>query len=202
MPFAPITLFNLANAGATRSKLLFPGGVYTCTLPALGSGAIAVASLTDGTNQVGAVFSPHPGWGSVLLDFAGVGAADEVLAVEIGRFHATGTLTHVIGSVSLKAITTSGTTTANFNPFTGAAVATTTFRLFDLATITSRGARNQLLLNLGGTEDQTPAQLLLDVTEANYYYVAVTSLGALTRALCVVTGQDKSRSPVMIGATV
>lgn len=179
----PFTLFDVAAAGTTLSKTLWPGGL-TVTLPGRGSGEKAV--LSSGANAVGGIFAPSAGWNSMLLDFAAVGAADITLAVEIGKLHEDGAIAMPLSSVSLKSITTSGTV-ANVNPFTGEATASTTWRLFDLVTMTPKSQVGQLLVSLGGAEDDTPSQLLLQTNEAAYYYLLVTSLGALTRALCVAT---------------
>lgn len=176
------TLFTATAAGATLSKTLWPGS-YTCTLPDPGG----VASILNSTPAVvGGIFHRPPFWQAALLDFAGVGNADLTLAVEIGSIDKTGTLVRVLGSVSLKSITTSGTTTANINPFTGEATASTTWRLFDLVTITAKAQLNQIQVNVGGTEDDTPSQLILLADEAKYFYVMVTSLGTLTKAMCAI----------------
>lgn len=164
---------------ATLEKTKWPGA-YTlspATLPVVGSGISGVTALTEAAAVVGGVFSPGAGWGGVLLDFAAVSGADATMIVEIGKLTATACMPQKIASVSLKTITTSGTFTANFDPFTGAAQATTTFRLFDLATITTRSGLGQLLANTGGTEDNTPCQLFLDVSDAPFFYVLVTTLG-------------------------
>lgn len=176
----------VAAGSAGLSKLKWPGA-YTVTLPAVESGLCA--DLLESATVRGGVFAPKKSWGSVLLDFAGVGAADATTVVEIGKLTADACMPQVLCSASLKTITTSGTFTANFNPFTGAAVATTTFRLYDLATLTSRGNLGQVLVNAGGTENDTPMQLRLAVDEAAYYYVLVTTLGVATSVLCCLTPQ-------------
>lgn len=182
-------LFLATVAGsASLSKAKWPGA-YTVTLPTAGSGTSGIAAMTEAAATVGGVFSPDPSWGSVLLDFAGVGAADATTVVEIGKLNADATMPQVLCSASLKTITTSGTFTANFNPFTGAAVSSTTFRLYDLATLTNRGNLGQVLVNAGGTEDNSPMQLVLSVTEASYYYVLITTLGVATSVLCAITPQ-------------
>lgn len=180
-------LFLATAAGsATLGKAKWPGA-YTVTLPTVESGN--VANLTEAAAVVGGVFAPKTSWGSVLLDFAGVGAADATTVVEIGKLTADACMPQVLCSASLKTITTAGTFTANFNPFTGAAVAATTFRLYDLATLTSRGNLGQVLTNAGGLEDDSPCQLILSVTEASYYYVLVTTRGVATSVLCCITPQ-------------
>jgi hypothetical protein len=183
----PVTLLDVQNAGSTLSKVLWPGS-YTVTLPVRGTGRGSVTPILSGANQVGAVFSPGPDWASVLLEFAGVGAADQTLVVEIGRVAADGALAQPLASVSLKSITTSGTV-ANKNPFTGEATAGVTWRLFDLVTITAKAQLGQVLTTLGGTEDETPGAVVLDTSESVYYYVLVTNLNSLTRALVVLTPQ-------------
>jgi hypothetical protein len=181
---APFNLFDVANAGSSLSKTLWPG-TLTVTMPTSGN----VATLLSGANAVGGVLAPYQGWGSVLLDFAGVGAADLTLTVEVGKVMAGSggnPIATPLASAALKSITTSGTV-ANVNPYTGASTPATTWRLFDLVTLTNKGQLGQLLANVGGAEDDTPAQLILDVTQADYYYLVVTSLGTLTRAICVAT---------------
>lgn len=173
---------------ATLEKTKWPS-TYTVTLPTVGSGVSGVASMTEGGSVVGGVFSPDPTWSGVLLDFAAVSAADATMVVEIGRLTATACMPQKIASVSLKTITTSGTFTANFDPFTGAAQSATTFRLFDLATITSRSNLGELLPALGGTEDNTPASLFLDTTRAPYYYVLLTTLGVTGPVTICITPQ-------------
>lgn len=180
-------LFVATAAGsASLSKQKFPGA-YTITLPSPGSGIAGITALTESSATVGAVIAPESSWGGVLLDFAGVGAADLTLSVEIGRFGGSARMPTVLATADLKSITTSGTFTANFNPFTGAAVSATTYRLFDLVTLTAKTNLAEVLTVVGGAEDNTPAQLLLDVSMAAYYYVLVTSLGTLTQALCAAT---------------
>lgn len=177
-------LFSATVAGsATLSKTKWPS-TYAATLPAVGSGVAGFTAITETGVTVGGVFSPGPTWGGVLLDFAGVGNADLTLVVEIGSLTANGCMPRVIGSVSLKSITTNGTFTANFNPFTGAAVGSTTYRLFDLATVASRDGLGRLLVNLGGLEDNTPCQLILDVANSPFFYVLVTTLGLAGPCIC------------------
>lgn len=179
----PTTFFTAVAAGATLAKTLWPG-TYTVTLPTKLSGSMA--NITSSSNVIGGVIAPQAGINALMIDFAGVGSADLTLVVEIGKLNASGAIAIPIASVSLKSITTSGTV-ANTNPFTGDAVAATTYRLFDLATLTNYGDFNQLSLNVGGTENQLPSQLLLTMEEGVWYYFIVTSLGTLTSALCVVT---------------
>lgn len=180
-------------AGATLSKLQWPS-TYTVTLPAANSGAAGVANILASSNVIGGVFSPGVSWGGVILDFAGVGAADLTAVVEIGRLAMNGpsanaVMPQVLASVSLKSITTSGTFTANINPFTGAAAAATTYRLFDLVTLTAKSALAEVLLNVGGAEDNTPSQLLLDTTHSPYYYCVLTSISTLTEVAMCITPQ-------------
>lgn len=182
-------LFESSNAGsASLSKQKWPG-VYTITLPSVGSGVSGITVMTESSNTVGAVFSPTPDWGGVLLNFAYAGNADLSITYEIGRLTATGTMPTVLGSLVTKGITTSGTFTANINPFTGAAVTSTTYRLCDLFTLTSRSNLGELLVNVGGTEDNTPGHVLMDTTVMPYYYVLLTNLSTATKALCCITPQ-------------
>jgi len=182
----PATLFTATAAGATLAKTLWPG-TYTLgstTLPSARSGSSS--TILSGSSVIGGVIAAEPGTSGLILDFAGVGGADLTLVVEIGKLNADGAMAMPIASVSLKSITTSGTI-ANVNPFTGAVVASTTFRLFDLATLTNYGNLDQLTVNVGGTENNLPVQLVLTTEEGQWYYFIVTSLGTLTSAICVVT---------------
>lgn len=184
---APFDLFTATAAGSTLSKLAFPGATFgIASYPAQGT-AKSITSTVGGTTVIGGIFAPQTGWGAVNLDFAVAGAADTTLVVEIGGVQVPGAIPEVIASVSLKSITNSGTFTANLNPFTGKAVAATTYRLIDLTTITTRSNVAQLVTLVGGLEDDTPSTLLLDVRQFCYYYVLVTNLGANTSALCDVT---------------
>lgn len=179
----------LAAGSVSLSKAKWPGP-YTVTggLPAVGGGGIS--TLTETGVVVGAVFAPAPTWGGVILDFAGVGGADLSPTVEIGRVALDATMPTVLGNATaLKSITTAGTFTANFNPFTGAAVATTTYRLFDLVTLNSLGSQGQLMVDTGGTENETPARLRLDVTAAPYYYVLLRGLATMTEVMAAITPQ-------------
>lgn len=177
----------VAVAGSvTLGKAKWPGA-YTVTLPSAESGD--VASMTEAGAVVGGVFAPKKQWGGVLLDLAGAGAADQTTIVEIGKLTADACMPQVLASVSLKSITTGGTFTANFNPFTGAPISATTFRLYDLVAITLRGGLGQVLLNAGGLEDDSPAQLLLNLGEAPYYFVLVRTLGVAGPVTICITPQ-------------
>lgn len=183
----PTDLFTATAATTTLEKVLWPGTLtVTGSLPIAGG----VSTLTVTGSVVGAVLKPLGGWGSVFLDFAGVGAADLSPSFEIGQVLKDGTLTRPLAQVSLKSITTSGTVTANTNPFTGAAVAATTYRLFDLTTLTTEGNLAQILIDLNGTENEKPTRLVVDVSQTLYLYVIVTSLGTMTKLLCVYTAQN------------
>lgn len=179
----PKTLFDGTAAGATLAKTLWPG-TYTNTLPSMGSGD--VSDITSSGSTIGGIIAVPGAARGLLLDFAGVGAADETLVVEIGKLNASGAIAEVMASVSLKSITTSGTV-ADTNPFTGTATSSVTWRLFDLATITEYGRHNQVVPNVNGTENNLPCQLMINAEEGVWYYVLVTSLGALTRVICAAT---------------
>ena len=191
----PKNLFDATAAGATLSKTLWPG-TYTVTLPSPGDGK--VADLYSGSTVIGGVIAPSAGTTGLLLDFAAVGAADETLVIEIGKLPDGDGIAIPLASVSLKSMTTSGTV-ANVNPFTGAVTSSVTWRLFDLATITNKSQIGDVQVAVGGSEDNTPCQLILNTTQATFYYIVVTSLGALTRALCVVTPAD-ALTPTTSGA--
>lgn len=185
IPYPPTDLFTATAATTTLEKTLWPG-TLTVTLPIPGS----VAPIySTGTTVCGGVIGAKQPWSGLLLDFAAAVAADATLVVEIGQVLKDGALARPLASVSLKSITTSGTVTANKNPFTGATVASTTYRLFDLTTITSNGDLAQVLLDLNGTENNTPSRLSVDLTETLYLYVIVTTIGAATKFLCVATPQ-------------
>lgn len=184
LQLAPFNVFDATAAGSSLSKTLWPG-TFTNTLPSTGKGN--VSSILSGSSVVGGVFSPTRKFPSCFLDFCAVGTADQTLVVEIGKLQASGAIAIPLASVSLKSITTAGTV-ANFNPFTGASVPATTFRLFDLTTVTALGNYLQVVKNVGGAEDETPCQLLLDTEEAQYYYVIITTLPAgLTEVIAVAT---------------
>ncbi len=183
---APFTLFDATVVGTTLLKTLWPGPLDALTLPAQGSGT--ATPLKVSTVTVGAVLAVKPNWSSLLLDFAALGAASQHLVVEIGKLGVNGAMPTVLGSVDLESIVTSGTI-ANVNPFTGVATPAKTWRMFDLVAITAAFQLGQLLVSVGGVQDNTPAQLTLDVSEAPWYYVLVTNLNSLTEALCVVTPQ-------------
>lgn len=129
----------------------------------------------------------------MLLDFCAVGSADQTLVVEIGKLYIAGAMAMPMASVSLKSITNSGTV-ANVNPFTGVAVAATTYRLFDLATITANDNTDAVFTLQNGTENDTPTQLKLAVDDSTYYYVVITTLPAgLTEVICVMTPSGLTR---------
>lgn len=177
-------LFDATAAGSSLSKLLWPGS-FSVTLPDPSSGK--AASILSGAAVVGGVLARVPGWDSVLLDFAAVGSADQTLVVEVGSFDVTNQMARVLASLSLKSITTSGTV-ANSNPHTGAATAGVTWRLFDSLTITAKSQLGQVLANVGGSEDETPCQAVVDVSEQSYLYAVITTLPAgLTRVFCGFT---------------
>jgi hypothetical protein len=172
--------FDATAAGVTLSKTLWPG-TLAATLPAADSGK--AADLTSGGVVVGGVLAKVPGWDSVLLDFAAVGSADQTLVVEIGSFDLVNSMARVLASLSLKSITNSGTV-ATGNPFTGV-VDGKTWRLFDLLTVASKAGLGQVLASVGGAEDDTPTQVVLDVSEAQFYYAVITTLPAgLTEVFC------------------
>ena len=90
---SPAVLFDATvnQAGASQMGALFPATVAMESYPASGEGEGSFVPLTDGGNVCGAIFSPNPYWSTVLLDFAGVGAAgSKTLTVEIGRLKAQG----------------------------------------------------------------------------------------------------------------
>lgn len=176
-------LFDASNAGSSQAKVVWPGSL-TVTLPAVRSGS--VANILSGGNVVGGMFAPMDRWGAVLLDFLGVGNADRSPTIEIGRFQASGRLVRTLAAVTLKSVTTSGTI-ANLDPFTAEAFSSVTFRYFDLATITAHGSLGQVLAGLEGAENERPNQLVVDVSEAAYYYVLLTGLDTMTRMRCNLT---------------
>jgi hypothetical protein len=170
------------------SKTLWPAagpGSFTCSLPSIADVA-SPANILSGASVVGGVFAASKRDQSILLDFCCVGAADLTLVVEIGKLHMLGAIAMPLASVSIKSMTNAGTI-ANVNPFTGLAVAATTFRLFDLAAITALGKIGQVVTVVGGAEDDTPAQLALMVDDAQYYYAIITSISTITEVVCVMT---------------
>lgn len=177
---SPITFFGpVTVSGATLAKNLFPNATYTATLPAIGSGGVANITAVSGGAVVGGVFAPGNGVPGILIDYAGVGAADVTVTVEIGKIQASGALCRPLASVTLKSITTAGTI-ADVNPFTGETTTGTTWRLYDAATITQIGGYAMLSKNIDGTEDESPSQLFLTTDEAPYYYAIVTDLSTAT----------------------
>lgn len=187
---APYNLFDATAAGVTLSKLIWPG-TLTNTLPV--SPGIPTA-ITSSGSTVGGIFTPDKAWPAVLLDFAAVGTADQSLVVEVGKLQVTGAIAMPLASVTLKSITTAGTV-ANVNPYTGAATAGTTWRLFDAVTITEKDVTDQVSKYVGGAEDDTPSQLLLTTTDAKYFYIVITTLpGALTEVICVLTPTAQPRT--------
>lgn len=185
----PTNLCTAVAAGSSLAKTLWPGSL-TVTLPAPGE----IAYIYSGSNVVGGVFASHPSIFSLLVDYAGVGAADRSPTFEMGELQVDGSLARPLHLVTIKGVTTSGTV-ANINPFTAAAVSATTFRLFDLDTITNYTDQERAIINLGGTEDNQPSQLIVDVTEANYYYFLCTGLDTMTSLLLVATPQLAPRQP-------
>lgn len=193
---APFNLCTATGAGATLAKTLWPG-TYTVTLPSAGS----VATLYNSTTPIGGVFKPNSATQSALIDFACVGAADATVTLEIGGLAANGAIPEVIAQVTLKTITTSGTV-ANVNPFTGTAVAATTFRMVDLISISGRSNVSQLLTWVGGTEDNQPSTLVLDTRQFSWYYLTITSLGGLTSVTPVLTPiSGPSPAPVVVSGS-
>ncbi len=187
--YTPTNLFDATAAGATLAKTLWPS-TYTVTLPSPGN----VASITNSGSVIGGVFASvtpdqgidqPTGWNNVLLDFAGIGNASQALVVEIGKFYGTGMLTQPLASVSLTTVVTG--TSVNINPFTGVATSSKTWRYVDLTAITAYGVVSQVMQYVGGTLSGPVSQLLLDCTDAGYYYIIVTSLAGLSEALCVIT---------------
>ena len=184
----PRTLFLATDAGATLAKTFWPG-TFTVTRP--GSPG-EVQSILDATPDVlGCAFKKGGGWAAMRLDFAIVGGADLSPAIEVGRFFhnpdGSKSIAQVLAAATLKSITTSGTVTANLNPFTGEAVAATTFRLIDRVTLTNYSNLGQVLVGQGGTENNLPASITIDLNESEHYYILVTSLGTATSVLCVGT---------------
>jgi hypothetical protein len=181
---APITLFDATAAGTTLANLLFPG-TNTCTLPSAGSNQVAPILNGSGAT-IGGVYAPRASVPAILIDFAGVGAADVTVAVEFGLIQASGALAQPFASDSLKSITTAGTV-ANVNPYTGEATASVTWRLFDLSTITGAQQQGQLFNLIGGTENDQPVQLQMDVSRATWYYIMITNISTITRLGCYIT---------------
>lgn len=179
---APTTLFDVTAGGTTLAKTL-----YTATLPTPPRSTTPYpANITQTAVVVGGVTGVHPSWTSLLFDFLSVGAADLTLTVEIGKVQVQNGFAIPLASVALKSITTSGTV-ADANPYTGATTTGVTWRLFDLATITSLAASGVVAANVGGSEDQQPVQLVVNVAGAQWIYALVTNISTLTRAACVVT---------------
>jgi hypothetical protein len=184
---SPRTLFDATAAGSSLSGLLWPAtgpGSFTTTLPPkeqIGT----ISPILTSTSVCGAVFAPSARDCAVLLDFCAVGTAEQALVIEIGKLHTVGAIAMPLASVS---ITSSTQTVANVNPYTGVAIATTTYRLFDTAAITAKSGTDAIITSLGGGTDDTPTQFTLMCDDATYYYAIITTLpGGLTEVICVMT---------------
>ena len=180
---APQVLFDSSNATTSLSGVMWPG-TLTATLPAIGSGGIA--NVLSGTNVVGGVFAPTYSTANYLLDFCAVGGAEANLVLEVGKLDSATGLSQVLGAVTL---TSSTQTIANLNPFTGDTIAATTLRLFDTVSISLKAAAGDIVANIGGAADDTPCQLIMKTDDGQYFYVLVTNLNTLTRAICVGTAK-------------
>lgn len=185
----PTTLFNATAVHASKLRIqgLTAGDTPTnANFPKVNSGDIA-AIVNTGATQ-GVIFAPSDEWKSMLLDFAFIGAVDISPVVEIGKipFNDDNALNLPLASVALK---TGSAYVANKNPFTGEAIAATTFRLVDLVTIntTPKGQQSQVLTNIGGLDDDVPSQLILKLDEAAWYYVIWLTASLATGCLCVGT---------------
>jgi hypothetical protein len=193
LQLAPVVLFDATanQAGVTQQGKLFPTTIAISggSLPAVGSGTAGITALTNSGNTCGAVFSPLATWDSVLLDFAGVGnASTNTIAFEIGRLKASGAIPDVLASAVLTSSTlTLGATTTN--PFTGAGGhASVTWRFLDTVALTNLGVLGDVLTAVSGVSGNGPAQLKLNVHDAQYYYLLVTALNAnFTEVLCCLT---------------
>lgn len=198
----PTTLFNATVAGATMAKTVFPGTLNSCTLPSpmLGSGNIQVAPITITASgfAAGGVFAAPANCTAVTVDFACIGAADLTANVEFGQLFTSGAIAQPFASLAIKSITTAGTL-ANINPYTGEATAATTWRMFDLATITGGQNVKQLFANIGGTETDLPVQFQFDTSRATWYYIMCTNLSTITQLSCYITPYS---STVIPSATV
>lgn len=174
----PIPFMTATAAGATQAKTLFPNATYTATLPSIGSGGQADI-VNASAVKVGGIIAPAYNWSAVLLDILTTGGADVTGVIEIGKLNASGGMCVPLASCSIKSITTAGTI-ADANPYTGTATVGTTWRLIDLDTITGTGAWDQVSLNVQGTENDQPSQLMLTTDEACWYYVMLTTLSSFT----------------------
>lgn len=187
----PTTLFEMVTrqTGVTQKALVFPTTI-ACTLPAVGSGA--VANITNSSNVCGGAFAPNPTWDNVLIDLAVVGqnAADTV-TIEIGRVKAgTNTVAELLATVVLTA--SASTLVLAANPFNGAAHGSVTWRFPDATTITANNSLGLVLQSLGGTSGNL-AQLQLSCHNVAYYYIVITALSdggtRTTNVICTITPQ-------------
>ena len=178
---APLTWFQATAAGTTLAKTVFPGSGNTCTLPSLGRNGIAPI-VNGSAATIGAVYAPGTNVPATLLMLAAQSAADVTVAIEFGFLSASGAIAYPFASLSAKTITTSGTI-ADVNPWTGATDTGTTWRLFDLATITGQQNYRQLFTYDGGTENDLPFILQMDTSQWPYYYALITSISTATNVM-------------------
>ena len=186
----PVALFDqtVNQAGVSQQNKLFPNTIaITGGLPTIASGT--VATLTNSSNVCGAVFSPHPAWGAVMLDIASVGATSgKTLTIEIGRLAASGALTQVLASVTYTTgSSTIGATTTNI--LTGAGGhSSVTWRLFDTTVITTYNSLGTVIQGISGSSGNGSSQLVLNCNNIPYYYVVITALDAsFSEILSVIT---------------
>ncbi len=186
--FAPAQLFDMTTrqAGTTQKGLIFPTTI-ACTLPALGTGA--VANITNSSNVCGGAFAPDQRWDSVFLDFAAQGQnAADTITVEIGRIKKSTGIAELLASVVLTASST--TLAVSVDPFTGAAHAAATWRFFDVTAITSYSGLGDVLQALGGTSGNL-SQLKLNCHDVAFYYVQITAFAdggtRTTEVICDIT---------------
>ncbi len=171
----PFNLFTMAprQTGVTQKGLVFPTTIACAALPTVGYGK--AANLTSSSNVCGGVFAPLPQWDSVLIDLGVVGQnAADTLTMEIGRVKAVGGIAEILASVVFTASSVT-LATSLVEPFTGAAVASTTWRFMDATTITANSQLGDVLQALGGTSGNL-SQLRLNVHDAALYYAVITAL--------------------------
>jgi hypothetical protein len=191
-----VNLFDSTNAGATQLKTLFPGALTFSWVDEVGKARTDIppalsgqeAAILSGANVVGGIIAPAQDWSAFLLDFIATGAGGNQPVIEIGKIFASGAMAEILATATLNAAATA-VSFANVDPFTGFATAGVTWtRIFDTVTFgASKGQLGQVLQNMGGAAD-TPIQLVVDATEAVYYYVIITTL-AVTRLRCDMTPQ-------------
>jgi hypothetical protein len=200
LAIGPQTLFIATAAGTSLLRTLFPSTQFLPTgssLPqpfsAKSDGTLNAVNLlnTSGAGPVvGAVWTPGPDWSQCLLEFTIDGAADLTATLEFGKLYLSGALATPLAQFTIKSATNpAGGFTVN--PYTGLAVAgSNPLRTCDLEAATGINTKanlGQFLLNTVNAEDDYPAQIRLDLTEAPYYYLMVTNISTITKVIAMLT---------------